>query len=58
MTFDAYEEMGRRAVIDLIARVAGNQPLYVTIDIDGLDPAYAIGTGVPEIGGLSRATSR
>ena len=53
VTFDAYEEMGRRAVIDLIARVAGNQPLYVTIDIDGLDPAYAIGTGVPEIGGLS-----
>jgi arginase family enzyme len=45
--------MGRRAAIDLIAKVVGSQPLYVTIDIDGLDPAYASGTGVPEIGGLS-----
>jgi guanidinopropionase len=53
VTMDAYEEMGRRAAIDLIAKVVGSQPLYVTIDIDGLDPAYASGTGVPEIGGLS-----
>ncbi len=28
-------------------------PTYVTIDIDGIDPAWAPGTGVPEIGGLS-----
>jgi guanidinopropionase len=53
VTFDAYEEMGRAAVIELIARVVGSEPLYVTIDIDGLDPACAIGTGVPEIGGLN-----
>ena len=53
VTFDAYEEMGRRAVTELIAKVVGNEPLYITIDIDGLDPAHAIGTGVPEIGGLS-----
>jgi guanidinopropionase len=53
VTFDAYEEMGRGAAIELIAKVVGSQPLYVTIDIDGLDPAHAIGTGVPEIGGLS-----
>jgi guanidinobutyrase len=28
-------------------------PVYITFDIDGLDPAYAAGTGTPEIGGLS-----
>jgi len=31
----------------------GNQPCYITYDIDSLDPAYAPGTGTPEIGGLT-----
>ena len=31
----------------------GVGPVYITFDIDGLDPAYAAGTGTPEIGGLS-----
>lgn len=31
----------------------GTQPCYITYDIDSLDPAYAPGTGTPEIGGLS-----
>ena len=53
ITFDEYEAMGRAAAIKEIARVTGSGPTYVTIDIDGLDPAYCIGTGVPEIGGLS-----
>ncbi len=53
ITFDQYEEMGRAAAIKEIARVTGTGPTYVTIDIDGLDPAYCIGTGVPEIGGFS-----
>ena len=53
ITFDQYEEMGRAAVIKEIDRVTGRGPTYVTIDIDGLDPAYCIGTGVPEIGGLT-----
>jgi len=34
------------------AKVAG-RPAYLTLDIDCLDPAYAPGTGTPEIGGLS-----
>jgi guanidinopropionase len=33
--------------------VLGDGPTYMTIDIDGIDPAWAPGTGVPEIGGLS-----
>jgi agmatinase len=31
----------------------GNPPLYLTLDIDCLDPSYAPGTGTPETGGLS-----
>ena len=32
---------------------AGNPPLYLTFDIDALDPAFAPGTGTPEPGGLT-----
>ena len=31
----------------------GDRPTYISFDIDGLDPAYAPGTGTPEIGGLT-----
>ncbi|MGB0799274.1 MAG: arginase family protein, partial [Planktomarina sp.] len=31
----------------------GDHPCYLTYDIDSLDPAYAPGTGTPEIGGLT-----
>jgi guanidinobutyrase len=34
-------------------RVGPSQPLYITFDIDGVDPAFAGGTGTPEIGGLT-----
>ncbi|MEK8044814.1 agmatinase [Ideonella margarita] len=33
----------------------GNPPIYLSLDIDGLDPAFAPGTGTPEPGGLSSA---
>ncbi|MFS4579972.1 agmatinase [Phaeobacter sp. C3_T13_0] len=36
-----------------IRRDIGNRPVYVSYDIDSLDPAYAPGTGTPEIGGLT-----
>jgi guanidinobutyrase len=36
-----------------IRRDIGDLPVYVTYDIDSLDPAYAPGTGTPEIGGLT-----
>lgn len=52
VTFDEYEEMGRAQAIETIASVLGEGPVYLTLDIDGIDPAYAPGTGVPEIGGL------
>jgi guanidinopropionase len=53
ITIDKYEDMGRAKVIKEIDRVTGAGPTYITIDIDGIDPAWAPGTGVPEIGGLS-----
>lgn len=52
ITMDDYEEMGRKAVIEKIDEVLGEGPVYISLDIDGLDPAYLPGTGVPEIGGL------
>jgi guanidinobutyrase len=36
-----------------IRREIGDTPTYITYDIDSLDPAYAPGTGTPEIGGLT-----
>ena len=52
ITMDEYEEMGRKAAIAKIDQVLGDGPIYISLDIDGLDPAYMPGTGVPEIGGL------
>ena len=36
----------------VLARV-GDAPVYVSVDIDVLDPAHAPGTGTPEAGGLT-----
>jgi arginase family enzyme len=33
--------------------VVGNTPAYLSFDVDALDPAFAPGTGTPEIGGLA-----
>ena len=49
-------ELWHRSLSDLgaeIRRDIGTRPVYVTYDIDSLDPAYAPGTGTPEVGGLS-----
>ena len=34
-------------------RIGPEHPVYITFDIDGIDPAFAGGTGTPEIGGLT-----
>ncbi len=46
-------DLGIKKTIELIKARVGNFPLYVSIDIDVLDPAFAPGTGTPEAGGLS-----
>jgi guanidinopropionase len=53
VTMDEYEEMGRAELIKLVDKVLGDGPVYVSLDIDGLDPAFLPGTGVPEIGGIT-----
>ena len=58
ITMDEYENLGRKAVIEEIRRVVGEQPAYVTFDIDGLDPVFCPGTGVPEPGGLTMRDSQ
>ena len=53
--FPAHELWGK-SLITLgreIRRDIGDRPVYVTYDIDSLDPAFAPGTGTPEIGGLT-----
>jgi len=52
ITMDEYEELGRAKVIEEIRRVIGDHATYFSIDIDGLDPKEAPGTGVPEPGGI------
>jgi agmatinase len=42
-------------VIKKIIEVVKDRPTYLTFDIDGLDPAYAPGTGTPVAGGLTSA---
>src|SRR5262245_62424850 len=45
-------ERGIAWVVSEIRRVAPG-PAYLTFDIDGVDPAFAPGTGTPEVGGLT-----
>ncbi|MDF2562183.1 MAG: agmatinase [Microbacterium sp.] len=47
------EEHGVEAGIARILQRIGDKPLYVSVDIDVLDPAHAPGTGTPEAGGLT-----
>lgn len=45
--------IGAAAVVDKIKGILGDHQTYLTFDIDGLDPAFAPGTGTPVWGGLS-----
>ena len=50
------EECWYHSLTPLMAEVreqVGGGPVYISFDIDGLDPAYAPGTGTPEVGGLT-----
>ncbi len=47
------DDIGVRGAIEKIAARVEDRPVYVSIDIDVLDPAHAPGTGTPEAGGLT-----
>lgn len=53
ITIEEFHDLGVNAVIAEARRVVGDEPTYISFDVDGLDPVYAPGTGTPEIGGLS-----
>ena len=44
---------GVKKCLEIIKRRAENTPLYISFDVDGLDPAFAPGTGTPVSGGLA-----
>jgi guanidinopropionase len=50
---EEYAKLGPAKVIEIARRVAGDGPIYISFDVDGLDPVYAPGTGTPEIGGMT-----
>lgn len=50
---DDYETDGVARAVERVRRRVGTAPLYVSVDIDVLDPAAAPGTGTPEAGGLT-----
>ena len=50
---ETVHEQGPAATAERIREVIGDAPAYLTFDIDALDPAFAPGTGTPEIGGLA-----
>jgi guanidinopropionase len=53
-----YWKLGPEGAAAEARRVVGDGPAYLTFDIDALDPAYAPGTGTPEIGGYSPAEAQ
>ncbi|MFE3203517.1 agmatinase [Embleya sp. NPDC059237] len=50
---DDYQDATVASVVERMRRRLGTGPVYVSVDIDVLDPAHAPGTGTPEAGGLT-----
>ena len=52
ITADEFSRQGVRAATEAVQRIA-SLPVYVSLDIDSVDPAFAPGTGTPEVAGLT-----
>ncbi len=50
---DEFYDLGVDGIIKEIHKIVGETPAYITFDVDGLDPAFAVGTGTPEVGGFT-----
>jgi len=55
LSTDELRELGPLRYGELVRERVGERPVFVSFDIDFLDPAFAPGTGTPEIGGFSTA---
>jgi guanidinopropionase len=53
ITMDELYQLGIPAVIKEARELVGDGPTYISFDVDGLDPAFAPGTGTPEVGGFT-----
>jgi len=50
---DEFQTEGIDKIVKRIKDKVGKKPLYLSIDIDVLDPSHAPGTGTPEIAGMT-----
>lgn len=50
---EEFEARGVEAIVQEARRIVGDGPTYLSLDVDGLDPVFAPGTGTPEIGGMT-----
>jgi agmatinase len=55
LSTDELRDLGPAGYGELVRAQAGTRPVFVSFDIDFLDPAFAPGTGTPEAGGFSTA---
>ena len=53
VTIEEFDDLGWAKVAELAREVVGDGPVYLSFDVDGLDPVYAPGTGTPESGGIT-----
>lgn len=53
ITSDHFDTEGTGGILERVRQRVQDRPVYVSIDIDVLDPAFAPGTGTPEAGGVS-----
>jgi agmatinase/guanidinopropionase len=53
LTIEETLELGVPGVLKAIQRLMAGRKVYITLDIDAVDPAFAPGTGTPEVGGLT-----
>ncbi len=50
---EEFTKLGVEKIIEEARFIVGNDPTYISFDVDGIDPAFTPGTGTPEIGGLT-----
>ncbi len=55
LTTDELRDLGAAGYGELVLGRVGTRPVFMSFDIDFLDPAFAPGTGTPEVGGFSTA---
>jgi agmatinase len=58
VTAEDVHETGPAAVAERVRKIVGDARAYLTFDVDALDPAFAPGTGTPEVGGLATWQAR